>query len=193
MKKYLKMIPVVFWHYIGFVLVTIMAKMPDTYYKEVFNTANSPDIMTLLIWIWSGVALIILAQNVWVTVKGKYTSKEVARVNLFVKCSAIPLYLIQMWWVLLGYEGSEMWAKVIFMLVFSYDVVFVTGVSAINAIGCTIRLKKDDILSNVEAVLMGIVSCIWLIDIVVAIIYVIKTNKDSKLDSNSEETQNTDE
>ncbi len=189
MKKYLKMIPVALLPYIGFVLLAIAVKFPDTYYKRGFKEYGGMDIITLVIFLWSIVVFIILMQNIYVTIKGKYTSKEVAKVNLFIKCSHIPLYLFQLIWVLV-FREEPILSHIILMTAIGFDAFFVTQISSINAIGCTVRLKRDGVLSKTGAILLGICSCIWLVDIIVAVKYVVMTKKDKDNNIDSETNSN---
>ena len=173
--KYLKMIPLAVLPYWNIILAFIFAGNAESVIKNTkvsFKTGiTTPlDIITL---IYSIAVLVILIQNMIVTIKGHYTSRESAIMNIIVKAAFLPMYYIMLM-LMLESIGVGVFGMILVLLnVVGY--LFYVFLSGLNALACTINLKNEGTISGVAAVLMGIGGFIIGIDVVVAIIYVIKS------------------
>ena len=171
--KYLKMIPVIIYPYIYVVILAIflafMSALPSDY-----NDLALLGLMVVAV-IYNLYSFIVVIVNAVQGARGKMTARQAARMNLIIKGVQIPAYIMHF---ILGFIGLAMsvwgigivfWALLIDLLT-----ILLTGISSI---GCTIRMRKEGILSTAAAILMGIGCFIYCVDVVVAIVYVVKTRK----------------
>ena len=105
------------------------------------------------------------------------TAGQAARMNLIIKGIQIPAYIMHF---ILGFIGLAMsvwgigfllWAVLIDLLT-----ILLTGISSI---GCSIRMRKERLVSLPGAIFMGIGCFIYCADVVIAIVYVVKARKKS--------------
>ncbi len=113
--------------------------------------------------------------NIVVTVKGKYTAYEAAKINLTVKAWQIPAYIFHF---IMGAVGMVMsvWGIGFIMVAVIVDAVTIV-LTGVNAIGCAVKLKKDGIIPMRTAIIYGIGSFIFCIDVFVALLYVGRSRK----------------
>ncbi len=105
-----------------------------------------------------------------------------ARMNLAVKGLQVPAYIINFFsgallgvgGALLGVGMSEGLIPIAFFVIL--DVIMI-ALSGVYAIGCIRRLKKEGILSSETAILAGIGSFIFVLDVIVAIVLVTMCKK----------------
>ena len=97
--------------------------------------------------------------------------------NLIIKGIQIPAYIMHF---ILGFIGLAMsvwgigfllWAVLIDLLT-----ILLTGISSI---GCSIRMRKERLVSLPGAIFMGIGCFIYCVDVAIAIVYVVKARKKS--------------
>ena len=125
--------------------------------------------------------IVVLVNAVWGTVsvaRKPYTAKEAAKLNLVVKAWQIPAYVFHF---LLGLVGCLMsvWGMgfILFAIIVDLLTIALTG---IFAIGCMVKLKKQNVLTTPLAILAGIGSFIYCVDIIVAIVLVCMCKKAEK-------------
>lgn len=93
-----------------------------------------------------------------------------ARMNLAVKGLQVPAYIINFFYgALFGVSMMSVGALVPIAFIFVADVIMIV-LSGIYAIGCIRRLKKEGVLSSETAILAGIGSFIFVVDVIVAIV-----------------------
>lgn len=169
MKKYLKLIPLILYPYAYLILLFSMFIFQKTF----GNAAASENLFVVLIGVFAIYHIYVLFIAIYNSVamaKKRYSAHEAAKMNLAVKCWQIPAYIFH---YLLGLLGLFMsiWGigVILFVLVIDLLTIILTG---IHSIGCTIRMKKDGILSPRLAFFTGVGSFIYCADIVIAIVYV---------------------
>lgn len=171
--KYLKMIPVILYPYIYVVILAVFLMFMNIL-PEDYNDAALLGLLIIAI-IYNLYSFIVVIVNAVQTAKGKLTARQAARMNLIIKGIQIPAYIMHF---ILGFIGLAMsvwgigivfWAILIDLLT-----ILLTGISSI---GCSIRMRREGILSTAAAILMGIGSFIYCADVVIAIVYVVKTKK----------------
>ena len=95
--------------------------------------------------------------------------------NLIIKGIQIPAYIMHF---ILGFLGLAMsvWGIGIVLWAILIDLltILLTGISSI---GCSIRMRKEGILSTAAAILMGIGCFVYCADVVIAIVYTVKARK----------------
>lgn len=171
--KYLKMIPVIIYPYIYVVILAIflafMSALPSDY-----NDLALLGLMIVAV-IYNLYSFIVVIVNAVQGARGKMTARQAARMNLIIKGVQIPAYIMHF---ILGFMGLAMsvWGIGIFLWAVVIDLltILLTGISSI---GCTIRMRKEGILSTAAAIFMGIGCFIYCVDIVIAIVYVVKARK----------------
>lgn len=175
--KYLKMIPVIVYPYIYVLILAVfllfLGILPEDY------TDMAPIGLLIVAVIYNLYSFVIVIVNAVQAAKGKMTAKQAARMNLIIKGIQIPAYIMHF---ILGFIGLAMsvwgigfllWAVLIDLLT-----ILLTG---INSIGCSIRMRKEGLVSLPGAIFMGIGCFIYCVDVVIAIVYVVKTCKKPSL------------
>lgn len=171
--KYMKMIPVILYPYIyvfilaGFLM--FMSSLPEDY-----NDAAMFGLLIVAV-IYNLYSLVIVIVNAVQGARGKVTARQAARMNLIIKGIQIPAYIMHF---ILGFMGLALsvwgigfilWAILIDLLT-----ILLTGISSI---GCSIRMRKEGLLSTAAAILMGIGCFVYCVDVVIAIAYVVIARK----------------
>ena len=167
------MIPVILYPYIYVVILAVFLMFMNIL-PENYSDAALLGLLIIAI-IYNLYSFIIVIVNAVQTAKGKLTARQAARMNLIIKGIQIPAYIMHF---ILGFIGLAMsvwgigivfWAILIDLLT-----ILLTGISSI---GCSIRMRREGILSTAAAILMGIGCFIYCADVVIAIVYVVKTKK----------------
>lgn len=171
--KYLKMIPVIIYPYIYVVILAVFLVFLSVLPSD-FNDAASLGLLIVAV-IYNLYSFIIVIVNAVQCAKGKMTAKQSARMNLIIKGVQIPAYIMHF---ILGFIGLAMsvWGIgfVLWAILIDLLTILLTGISSI---GCSVRMRKEGILSTAAAIFMGIGCFIYCVDLVIAIVYVIKTRK----------------
>lgn len=173
--KYLKMIPVIIYPYIYVLILAVfllfVGILPEDY------TGAAPIGLLIVAVIYNLYSFIVVIVNAVQTARGKMTARQAARMNLIIKGIQIPAYIGHF---ILGFIGLAMsvwgisfllWAVLIDLLT-----ILLTGISSI---GCSIRMRKERLVSLPGAIFMGIGCFIYCVDVVIAIVYVVKARKES--------------
>lgn len=95
-----------------------------------------------------------------------------AGMNLAVKGLQIPAYILNFSAGVLFGAGMSVWGLISIAFFVIADVIMI-ALSGIYAIGCIRRLKKEGILSSETAILTGIGSFIFVVDVIVALVLVV--------------------
>ena len=148
-----------------------------------YNDAASLGLLIVAV-IYNLYSLVIVVVNAVQCAKGKMTARQSARMNLIIKGIQIPAYIMHF---ILGFIGLAMsvWGIGIILWAILIDLltILLTGISSI---GCSIRMRKEGILSTAAAILMGIGCFIYCVDVVIAIVYVVKARKNRHSGKNFE-------
>ena len=171
--KYLKMIPVIIYPYIYVVILAVFLMFLSVLPSD-FNDAASLGLLIVAV-IYNLYSFIVVIVNAVQGARGKMTARQAARMNLIIKGVQIPAYIMHF---ILGFMGLAMsvWGIgfVLWAILIDLLTILLTGISSI---GCSIRMRKEGILSTAAAILMGIGCFIYCVDVVIAIVYVVKARK----------------
>lgn len=171
--KYLKMIPVIIYPYIYVVILAVFLMFMNVLPSDDSDAAMLG--LLIVAVIYNLYSFVIVIVNAVQCARGKMTAKQSARMNLIIKGIQIPAYIMHF---ILGFIGLALsvwgigfilWAILIDLLT-----ILLTGISSI---GCSIRMRKEGFLSTAAAILMGIGCFIYCVDVVIAIVYVVKARK----------------
>ncbi len=171
--KYLKMIPVIIYPYIYVVILAVFLMFMNVLPSDDSDAAMLG--LLIVAVIYNLYSFVIVIVNAVQCARGKMTAKQSARMNLIIKGIQIPAYIMHF---ILGFIGLALsvwgigfilWAILIDLLT-----ILLTGISSI---GCSIRMRKEGLLSTAAAILMGIGCFIYCVDVVIAIVYVVKARK----------------
>ncbi len=171
--KYLKMIPVIIYPYLYVVILAVFLMFMNVLPSDDSDAAMLG--LLIVAVIYNLYSFVIVIVNAVQCARGKMTAKQSARMNLIIKGIQIPAYIMHF---ILGFIGLALsvwgigfilWAILIDLLT-----ILLTGISSI---GCSIRMRKEGFLSTAAAILMGIGCFIYCVDVVIAIVYVVKARK----------------
>lgn len=171
MKKYLKALPILLFPYFIYLSIFIYLTRLDSLINQIGGNFLN---------LWSIYNLLVLLQVIYSAICGfrRCTPTEAAKVNCFVKLGQIPAYIFHF---MLGLAGSaaSIWgiAFVLFAIIIDLATIIISG---IHAIGVVRRLKKEGVLSLKTAILAGIGSFIYCVDIVVAIVLLVLCDRHKK-------------
>lgn len=176
--KYLKMIPVIIYPYIYVLILAVFFLFVDVLPEDTTDISLLVLLVLLIIAvIYNLYSFVIVIVNAVQTARGKLTAGQAARMNLIIKGIQIPAYIMHF---ILGFIGLAMsvwgigfllWAVLIDLLT-----ILLTGISSI---GCSIRMRKERLVSLPGAIFMGIGCFIYCADVAIAIVYVVKARKKS--------------
>ncbi len=184
MKKYVKMIPLMLYPYAYmiymFFVMGIEDKIIEKMWELPFDATYLVDFMELFL---VGVAIVynlyVIISTIYYSVKAikeERDAYEMAKINMLIKGVQIPAYIINF---LLGLSGMAILVVggigIIIMMII-VDLITIT-LSGIHSIGCSIRMKKEGILSDSAFVLMTVGSFIYCVDVLIAILYVKRAKK----------------
>ena len=167
------MIPVIIYPYIYVVILAVFLMFLSVLPSD-FNDAASLGLLIVAV-IYNLYSFIVVIVNAVQGARGKMTARQAARMNLIIKGVQIPAYIMHF---ILGFIGLAMsvWGIgfVLWAILIDLLTILLTGISSI---GCSIRMRKEGILSTAAAILMGIGCFIYCVDVVIAIVYVVKARK----------------
>ena len=149
--KYLKMIPVIIYPYIYVLILAVFFLFVGVLPED--TTDISLLVLLIIAVIYNLYSFVIVIVNAVQTARGKLTAGQAARMNLIIKGIQIPAYIMHF---ILGFIGLAMsvwgigfllWAVLIDLLT-----ILLTGISSI---GCSIRMRKERLVSLPGAIFMG--------------------------------------
>ena len=183
MKNWWKMLPLAIYPY-GYLLWLILAVMGESltegndFMAEQFAFLFG-DRFVLTFIIYHILVLADVIYSIVCCVRGTWSVLECAKLNLFVKAIQIPAYIFHF---LMGVIGFCMGIFGIGFLAFAICIDLLTIIlTGLNSIGCAISLKKHQIFGGFGAVLFGIGSFVYCVDLVAAIVAVIQCGKNKKI------------
>lgn len=174
MKKYVKIIPLILYPYVW--LIWLFALLMAA------NAIGGSRAAWIMGGLFGGVAVayhgyvfFLLIYNFVSVSKGWYDARDAAKRNAVVKCCQIPAYIF---YLLLELAGFVLGIFGIPFLVLAVCVKRITILlSGVYAVGCAVALKKEGRLSMTAAVLMSVGSFFYLVDVGIAIAYLVKTKQ----------------
>lgn len=172
MKKYLKMIPVMVYPY-AYLLVILIFGITLGAGDEVMR--SSAGVLKYIAIIFNLYSLFIVIYNTALMATGKYTLRQSTNMNLIIKILHIPIHMFHF---VLGVIGILMgiWGIMFTILALTVSTLAIV-LTGINSIGCSVRMYKDGVLKKSHSIICGILSFVFCVDIVVAIIYFIKARR----------------
>lgn len=177
MKKYLLMVPLILFPYI-YLFALISLNLLVTAFEK-------PMASKIAYYLWIGINITYLAYiifipfyNTVVSTRGKYTAYQATKINLMIKGLQIPAYVFHF---LIGMMGlvASVWGIGIILVALVIDLVTIT-LSGISSIGCSIRMRKEKILSLPASILMGIGCFIYCVDVFIAVVYFLMARTNNK-------------
>lgn len=174
MKKYIKLLPLIIYPYAYLIWLLLQFKAADAF-GEFVGSKEYVILFEAMFIIFNVYVLFIVVYNIVVTIKGKYTAYEAAKMNLTVKAWQIPAYIFHFFMGAVGVLMS-VWGIGFIMVAVIVDVVTI-ALTGTNAIGCAVKLKKDGVIPLRTAIIYGIGSFIFCIDVFVALSYVRRSRK----------------
>lgn len=189
MKKYLKMIPLIIYPY-AYIIFLVLFNLAQIYGEDpIFYSPFMDYVYTGIILLFNLYVIFIAIFNSVITSKGRYSAHEAAKMNLIIKALQIPAYVFHF---ILGVLGAfaSVWGIGFIIVAVCVDLLTII-LTGINSIGCTRKLKKDGVITKGWAILAGIGSFIYCIDVVIAIVYVVLSSRGkykAKLKLSSAET-----
>lgn len=167
MKKYLKILPLILYPY-AYVIFLFLLGLLSSLVGELPAFYAIWIALTVLYSIW------VFAITLRRVIDGfrQYTPTEAAKMNLAVKCWHIPAYITHFWVGVLGVGSTIISASafgvglIVFAVVIDLVTIFLSG---LHAAGCVWRLKKEGVLSSETALLAGLGSFLYCVDVIAAI------------------------
>lgn len=177
MRKYIKMLPVMLYPYAYiFILMGFIAYMNTHPGQEEAGIQG----LYVIAVVYNVYSLVIVVINAVLTARNS-NALQAATMNLVIKGIQIPAYLFHFGMGMFGSVlsiwgiGFVMWAIFIDMAT-----ILLTGISSI---GCSILMYKEHLVSKRNAWLMGIGCFLFCIDIVIAVVYLVKSLTHKQIDS----------
>ena len=132
----------------------------------------------IVLAICNTIALISTLHSCMDMAKGKYSIRECVNINLIAKLLQLPAFIIKdllavFWlgWNIFSsnfYQGTEGFAATVILVLIYILTVFMTG---LLSLGCTARLKQEELIKGKVTPIMVLLSFIYPVDIIIAIIY----------------------
>lgn len=174
MKKYIRLLPVMLFPYV-FIFILFFA-------ATAFSI-GSDNIFRDLILMLAAAALVAapVVCSVWGAVyaaRSDISTYTAAKLNLIVKAVQIPAYILNF---LLGAAGTVMsvWGIGVIAYAVIADVLTII-LTGIHAVGCVIKIGKEGSVKTGYAVLAGIGSFIFCIDMIAAVVLFINCRETQK-------------
>lgn len=132
---------------------------------------HMPEIYMILTLVLTIISTVMVAKN-------KNSAVSAAKQNLIVKAVQIPAYIFHF---LLGLTGlaASVWGIgfIMFAVIIDLMTIILTG---IFAIGCNIKICRQGVISKGTAVVTGIFSFVYCIDLVIAVILFVTSKSHEK-------------
>lgn len=169
MKKYLKLLPLILYPYMYIIwflgLFVCVAILSDS-----FGAGNILKNFAIIFVIYHVLAFMTAVYGAVMNAGNESSAEEAAKMNLIVKVCHIPAYIF---YFIIGMSSLllSIWGLGFILLAVVVDVMTIV-LTGINAIGCAVKMKKENKLTTLTAVLTGIGSFLFCIDVAIAVWYV---------------------
>ena len=175
MKKYIAIIPLIVYPY-AYILWIIGFLLSGLTLEEFIGIDAIMIIFAAIFIIYNVYILFIIIYNFIQAIRGKYSAYQLAKMNLLVKGLQIPAYIFHFIIGLIGFVMS-IWGIgfIILAVVVDFLTIALTG---LNALGCAIRIKKENKASTVVSVFTGMYSFVFCIDVIIAVVLFVMMYKD---------------
>lgn len=175
MKKYIKALPIIFYPYIymiyflGYFLVASNSSGQNKT-SEIFLI-----VLLVLAVVCNLYSFITSFSFIHSAKKGKYSAKQLTKLNMIIKTVQIPAYIIHFCLGLLGLIMSVWGIPIILWAIFiDFITIVLSGVVGISA---NIGAKKENILSSGQAVLFSILGFVYCVDVFISILLYIRVKR----------------
>jgi hypothetical protein len=166
MKKYLKMLPVIIYPYVYLIAMALYFWGWD--FSAVIRDYGLDAVLIMAI-VYNLYSLIAVIVNIVSACKGKRSAKELAKMNLIIKTVQIPAYIFHFILGLVGIVASIWGIGFIMWAVFIDTItIFLTG---LNAVSVSVRCCKENILSKQSSVIFAVLSFVYCIDVLIAVVF----------------------
>ena len=170
MKKYLLMLPIMLYPYLYIIIAFcsgyLMDYIPDAIAKRIyiFDPFNA---ICYAVIVHGFVLMSLIFFLVW-TIKGTYTASRLAKITMITKLVQIPAFIMHF---VLGSLGllASVWGIGVILWAIIIDLLTVSQTGLLGIFTC-IRAAKEKSLSKKEAVVFAICNCIYVVDVVIAVI-----------------------
>ncbi len=188
-KKYIKLTPLILYPYAY--LAVILLFISTGLLISIINIQPSSIVYNLGFYLVIGIVIIYNVYTVFIAIhNAKESTKEsssaydVAKTNFIVKSAQIPAYIFHF---IIGMLSMVMsvWGIGLLLAVIIVDTLTIM-LTGIHSIGCTIKMKRANLISSKKAVICGICGFIYLADIIVAFYYIVLTKKSKTLEDTAE-------
>lgn len=170
MKKWM-CIPVAIYPY-GYILAGAIMSLLEYAPDNIITDDIEFGIFMLLVLLYHILVLAVIIYHIVQSARGAVTAKDAAVMNMIVKGVHIPAYIFHFVIGLIGLLMS-VWGIGLLMAAVIIDFAAIV-VSGTFALGCTIRIKKENLMPTWAAVLTAIGSYLFCIDVVIAVVYGVK-------------------
>lgn len=169
MKNYIRLLPLMIFPYAYIILLLIMNSIPD------FASSVKSELLLGVVIIYLLLTFVSTIFGAVYAAKSRISPQTAAKLNLTVKAVQIPAYIFHF---LLGLAGTVMSVWGIGIIIFAAAIdIFTIILTGIHAAGCVVKICKGGVLGKAAAVLMGIGSFIYCIDLVIAIVLFVLSRK----------------
>lgn len=173
MKKYLSIIPLILYPY-AYLIWIIGLIITGLTFEEIVGMELIMDIFGVIFILYNVYIVFIIIFNFVQALRGKYSAYELVKINLLVKGLQIPAYIFHF---VLGLVGLVMSVWGIGFIILAIVIDFITiALTGLNALGCAIRIKKENKVSTIVSVVFGIASFVFCIDVILAIVLYMMIN-----------------
>lgn len=169
MKNYIRLLPLMIFPYAYVLLIIAMSNIPNfpnaVAYEIIFGSVIVYLVLTLVCTVFGSIY----------AAKSRISPRTAAKLNLIVKAVQIPAYIFHFLMFLAGTLMS-VWGIGVMIFAAAIDL-FTIALTGIHAIGCVVKTCKGGVVEKAAAVFMGIGSFIYCIDVVIAIVLMVMSNK----------------
>lgn len=178
MKKYIGLIPGMLYPYAYMLFIVFIGIFILTSYAIYGEEMTDKLIDIVFVGVITGYHILVIIATIYsaVMITGKkYTAYEAAETNMLMKCIHIPAYVLHF---IIGFVGALMGVFGLGFLLFAIIMDILTiAVSGIYSCGCMVKLRKKKVLTTGKAILAGIGSFIYCVDVGLAIYLFLQCRK----------------
>lgn len=181
-KQYSILIPIILYPYVYIPCLLLMGVFDMTMKSaspSLFSQMDPTKISTSVYFYGCAIyTIFLLCFCIFLSVSAiakKLPAHQMAWRNLVVKLFYLPSYIFHF---VMGFLGIAMglWGIAFVLIALIINIVSIVA-NGIIAVGCSMRMKQEGLLSTWKAIFLSICSFIFFIDIAVAIAFVVTTTK----------------
>ena len=160
MKKYLMRLLLLIYPYIYVLFLIIDGFVLGRFGEEL------ADAMLTALMIYHVLVLVTAVGGAVEINRKKYSASDAAKVNMVIKFGQIPAYILHFVIGVIGFLLG-IWGILILLYAVIVDLVAI-ALSGTHALGCVIKMRRENFLSTLWTVLAVIGSYIYVVDVIVA-------------------------